>query len=338
MKRTTSVTFSTSTSKALNVQKQFDQYGFPFTLNPTVGCPLVCKFCYSPIFVAKVSTGKRKQFFENIRVKMDMPALLDKALTKYATLPQHLKRVQINETSDYYAPLVINALAKEKRDIMREILEVFQKHGANGNHWMLHILTKSNLILNHLTILTEMKHMVQIEISFTTHDEKIRQQLELFTIPTNERLKVVKALADAGLFVRIMAMPFYGTTMDLQILKDMTFSAGAQAFKNKGLNYYHWDELLAINYDDLINDRLSRNGSREDVKDLNFMINSGEVHLIQGKNPSVNLLMPLPKQNGIKLPDWSAVSKINQRLAPTNENVINCGYSGISKINWRYIV
>jgi len=237
MKRTTQISLSDNTSKALNSQKQFDQYGFPFTLNPTVGCSFACKFCYSPIFVAKIPTGKRKQFFENIRVKMDIPSLLDKELTKLSHLSQHLKRVQINETSDYYLPIVLSTLAKQNRDIMLEILEVFQKHDAAGNHWMLHILTKSNLILNHLNILTSMKHMVQIEISFTSPDENVRKKFEFFTIPTDERLKVVETLAKKGLFVRIMAMPFYGDANDMLQLKDTTFNYGALAFKNKGLNY-----------------------------------------------------------------------------------------------------
>lgn len=334
MKRTTNVTLSTSSAKALNVQKHFDQYGFPFTLNPTIGCTFGCKFCFSPIFVAKIPTGKRQQFFENVRVKMDLPTLLDKELTKYSTLPQHLKRVQINETSDYYLPIVFNALAKENRDILREMLEVFQKHDAAGNHWMLHILTKSNLILRHIDILKSMKHMVQIEISFTTPDENVRKQLEFFTIPTESRLNVVESLAKAGLFVRIMAMPFYGDENDMMQLKNTTFNVGAQAFKNKGLNYYDWDQLITLSYDDLINDRIERVVGRPDTKYLSLMIKSGETLKVA---KIVQVLMPKPKQGNEKLLDWSAITKINDRLVLTDINTIDCGYSNISKLNWNYI-
>ena len=334
MKRNTSVTLSTLSSKALNAQKQFDQYGFPFTLNPTVGCSFACKFCYSPIFVAKIPSGKRKQFFENIRVKMELPSLLDKELTKLAHLPQHLKRVQINETSDYYLPIVVKTLEKENRDIMREILEIFQKHDAAGNHWMLHILTKSNLILNHLVLLKEMKNMIQVEISFTTPDENLRKQLEFFTIPTNERLKVVEALANSGIFVRIMAMPFCGDVNDMQLLKNISFNSGAQAFKNKGLNYYDWQQLKVLSYDDLINDRIERVSGRPDTKELTLTIKSGET-LTQSKK--VNVLMPRPKEVGEKLKDWSAISKIDERLFLTEISPIDCGYSEISRVKWNYI-
>jgi hypothetical protein len=56
-------------------------------------------------------------------------------------------------------------------------------------------------------------------------------------------LELVEELAKAGLFVRVMAMPFYGEHMDLHMLKDDTFKRGAKAFKNKGLNNYSWDDL-----------------------------------------------------------------------------------------------
>jgi DNA repair photolyase len=192
MARTTSITYTSQTSNPLNTQKQFDQYGFPFTLNPTVGCSFACKYCYSPIFVAKVKTGKRKRFFENIRIKLDIPTALDKKLTALQQLPQHLKRVQINETSEYYLPRVVSGLKAMNRDIMGEILDVFAKHAANGNNWMLHILSKSNLILNHIDRFKSMREMVQIEFSFATHDDKIRKQIEFYTIPTSERLRTIE--------------------------------------------------------------------------------------------------------------------------------------------------
>lgn len=334
MSRTTNITFSDKSSKALNAQKQFDQYGFPFTLNPTVGCSFACKYCYSPIFVAKVPDQKRKQFFENIRVKLDQPVLLDRELTKLSVLPQHLKRVQINETSEYYLPRVVKELQKKNRDLMLEILEVFERRAKNGNNWMLHILTKSNLILQHINKLKDLKHMVQVEVSFATGNESIRKQLEFFTIPINERLKIVEQLSKNDIFVRIMAMPFYDDDNGMLDLKNRAFSAGAKAFKNKELNYYDWDQLKSLSYDDLINDRIVRASGRPDYKNLNLMINSGETNL---GGSTFNVLMPKPKQKGEKKKDWSAVSLIQERLVPTDMNEINCGYNLISKLNWDYI-
>jgi DNA repair photolyase len=180
--------------------------------------------------------------------------------------------------------------------------------------------------------------MVQIEVSFATHDETVRKQLEFYTHSIAARLKIIEKLAKEDIFVRTMAMPFYGNSKDLDILKTLTFNAGAQAFKHKGLNYYNWKQLKNLTYDDLINDRISRVHGRPDRKNLNYIIKSGETNLIKGKSKSVNLLMPISKARGTKSLDWAVHSQFNNRLQSKTVDKIDCGYSMISKINWGYIV
>ncbi|MBL0176873.1 MAG: hypothetical protein IPP94_16700 [Ignavibacteria bacterium] len=53
MKRNISIIQRSTSSKPLNSQYPIGQYDFPFTFNPTIGCTFGCKYCYSPIFVAK---------------------------------------------------------------------------------------------------------------------------------------------------------------------------------------------------------------------------------------------------------------------------------------------
>ena len=119
-----------------------------------------------------------------------------------------------------------------------EILNIFHRHWDNDNRWMLHILTKSHLILNHLDKLKDMKHMVQVEISFSTPYENQLRSLELYTPSIKKRLDTIERLSNEGIFVRVMAMPFFGDRDDLLQLKLDTFNSGAKALKNKGLNYY----------------------------------------------------------------------------------------------------
>ena len=90
---------------ALNAQtpSSIYPYGFPFTLNPTMGCSFSCKFCYSPLTYRKnFARSNRTHFFNESTIKLDIAESLNKDLSKLTSLPQHLKRVQINETSDYY--------------------------------------------------------------------------------------------------------------------------------------------------------------------------------------------------------------------------------------------
>src|SRR5574338_1349479 len=190
------VSVKTGSVNALNAQSPSSIYptGFPLTLNPTTGCSFGCKFCYSPNTpVGRV--GRNYHFFNESVIKINIAKYLDKDLKRLSSLPQHLKRVQINETSDYYLIEVLKELGRQNRDVMLEILEVFQNHWINGNKWMLHILTKSYLIERHIDKLKEMKEMIQVEMSFSTPYENQRRDLELYTPPIPRRIKTIEKLS-----------------------------------------------------------------------------------------------------------------------------------------------
>ncbi len=333
MSRNTIVTFRPGASSALSVQTSgIYPYGFPFTLNPTMGCFLCCKFCYSPISVCKLIKGNRGGFFEEVTVRLGVPALLDKELTKYSVLPQHLKRVQINEHSDYYLPQLFTEIRNQNQpDILLEILDIFQRHWNNGNKWMLHILTKSHLILKHLDKLKQMNEMVQVEISFSTEDENKLRSLEIYTPTIKKRLDTIEKLSKEGIFVRVMAMPFYGNSNDLGILKQITFNRGAVAIKNKALNYFNWQNVVNLSEADLINGNRVRTGGMHNTP-INVALNikSGEPFLISGNTKPVQVLMPNHKS-------WNALTLLSQRLSLVQLDMIDCGYSQLNKVNWNYI-
>ena len=330
--RKLNIEFRENDSPPFNPQFPLDQYGHPFTLNPTIGCYFTCKYCYAPIFTAKVKHQKRKQFFENVAVQLNMAEKLDKQLDNLKILPQHLKRVQINESNEYYLPQVMNELKKQyNRDVMLEILEIFEKHWNSGNKWMLHILSKSHLILNHLEQLKNMRHMVQIEISISSIDEKLIRSLEFFTPTIKKRMETIQELSKNGIFVRTMAMPFFGNRKDVEAIKTQSFNYGAQGFKNKRLNYFEWKQLQSLNYNDLINDKVLRVKGRPDmmIEDLNEK--SGETVLYNGK----------PKIMKVKLPhesSWDTYTKLNEKLSYQSHQIIDCGYSQLNNVDWEYIV
>jgi len=106
IKRKLNIEFRESNSPPLNPQFPIGQDDHPFTLNPIIGCYFTCKYCYSPIFTAKVKNQKRKKFFENVAVQLNMAKRLDKQLNNLKVLPQYLKRFQINESNEYYLLLL----------------------------------------------------------------------------------------------------------------------------------------------------------------------------------------------------------------------------------------
>ncbi len=338
--RTTKIRLQRKSSYALHHQVKLGQYDFPFTLNPTTGCFFGCTYCYSPWVVYERKRDRKKRFFETIHVKLDKPQRLAKELTRYSKLPQNMKRVQINETSEYYLPQLLKHLDDNRRpDLMLDILDEFESAWQNGNKWMLHILTKSHLILNHIEKLKAMKHMVQIEVSFATMDEKVRRRIEFFTTSIDKRLDLVESLAKAGLFVRIMAMPFYGESNDLQALKDETFRRGAKAFKNKGLNYYKWADLdVPRTFEEFIKERIPRSTRRTDTKNESFIIKSGEQVLINGEPQEISVRFPRVDKQFRAKKNWSAMSKFKQRSSIKKMNVIDCGYRDCNSVDWGYII
>lgn len=342
MKRKIPVTLNDKSSYALRPQVKLGQYDFPFTLNPIVGCFMGCKYCFSPSVVYGYQPNRRELFFTNAIVKLDKAEHLDKELTKYRCLPQCMKRVQVNEVSEYYQPQVISELRTKKHpDLMKKILEVFKKHWDNGNHWMIHILTKSHLILNHLDILKDMKEMVQVEISFATHDNRLSRSLEYFTPTISRRLDVVETLSKAGIFVRIMAMPFYGNQSDLLKLKTETFKRGAQAFKNKGLNYFKsWNELRKpMPFDKFLTANISTGAGRVDKKNNLFIIQSGEYARTQKNYFSVRtVLVPKMDKNFKAIENWGAITFMEQRFEKRRMKVIDSGYKSCNTIDWGYII
>lgn len=170
---------------------------------------------------------------------------LDLELDKYQNLPQHLKRVQVNVASEGYLPDVMIKTKKElKRDIMAEILDTFKRHWEEGNCWMVHLITKSHMVLKHLNIIENMRNQVQLELTITTLNEERKKILEKYAPSVKRRLDIIRKFSDAGIFVRIMCMPLIGTREEAEELRQICFDTGARAFKHKGVNYFDENALL----------------------------------------------------------------------------------------------
>jgi DNA repair photolyase len=94
---------------ALTPQKKIDQYNLPFTLNATIGCLFGCIYCYTQGFPFSCHTD----FGEEVEVKTWLPEKLNLELDKYRYLPQHIKRIQINPSTEGYLPGVVIKMKKD---------------------------------------------------------------------------------------------------------------------------------------------------------------------------------------------------------------------------------
>lgn len=284
--------------KALEPHHNISVNTFPFTLNPTIGCFYNCKYCYLQVVPYSYNVVPNQ-----VSIKQWLPEVLEQELNskKYKNLPQYHKRVQINESCDSYHPIVMN-----NYDIMKDILLIFKKHPD----WMLHILTKSNMILKHKDILTEMRNQVQVEITITTLNEEKARQLEGTAPNVSKRLDILEQLSKENIFTRVMCMPFIGDKNELMVIKDKVISLGVKGFKHKSLNYFDEKKLISENIVEQVKDR-------HDTSMCLF--NSGE---------------KLYKETSILAPTTKAFSKFENKLVKFE----NWGYSLINNLNWEYIL
>ena len=314
IKKMTRIQIHTRKGHALTHQKKIDQHNLPFTLEATIGCLFGCRYCYTQTF----PFNQHAEFGKEVKVKVWLPEKLDHELNKYRHLPQYLKRVQINPSTEGYLPQVIVEMKKKyARDLMAEILQVFKNHKDNGNFWMIHLVTKSHMILRHLELLSSMRDQLQVELTITTLDEAARKLIEGKAPSVKRRLEVIRALSDAGIFVRVMCMPFLGNQDEARRLRDGTFRYGARAFKHKSMNY--WDENA------LLKGNLVRAKGRKDYAYQNLLVKSGEPYLLNGKPKIITLPMPIKDKNF-------------NYLFPKSVMAENHGYADVNSVNWTYLM
>ena len=299
--------------RALLPQKKIDVNDFPFTLNTTIGCLFECAYCY----LQNAPFNLHTDFGKEIKVKTWIPEKLNKDLEKHKGLPQHLKRVQVNPATEGYLPQGIKKIEDELgRDIMREVLDIFRQHWDNGNKWMIHLVTKSQLVLRHLDLFATMADQFQLELTLTTLDEERARTLEGTAPTVAKRLDVIKQFSAADIFVRVMCMPFIGTEDEAKYLRDECFKLGARGFKHKALNYFDETEMLKGN--------LVGGGGKRDVGYKNLLVKSGEPVLDKaGQTQSKTVSIPDKK--------WKVFSD-------ETRTIVNSGYSELNTLDWGYIV
>jgi len=314
---------------ALTPQKKIDLFNFPFTLNMNIGCLYACRYCY----LQGYPFSRFAEFGQEVKVKLWIPEKLDQELIKYRDLPQHFKRVQVNPATEGLHPKVLKYTRDNcNRDLVRETLEVFQRHWNAGNHWMVHFVTKSNSVTDYVDLLAELRHMVQVEITIITANQQLSRQVEPYAPSVNVRLRAVETLSKAGIFVRIMAMPFMTTFSaeeqihdDLAALKDHCFNRGAVAFKNKGLNYFDESDVQ-------VGEAKHRKG-QENKYFEDLIIKSGEPVLDKNGAPQTRRVL-MPRQANWH--NWAGRSW-QDRMEARDQVVVDCGYGRMNEMNWGYI-
>ena len=150
-----------------------------YSVNPYVGCPHACRYCYASFM--KRFTGHTEEWGTFMDVK-EWPAI--KNPKKYAG-----QKVIIGTVTDGYNPL------EETYGKTRQILLELKDSGAD-----ILICTKSDLVLRDLDLLKEMNRNNRLTVSWSvnTLDESFKNDMDA-AVSIGRRLAAMKQVYDAGI-------------------------------------------------------------------------------------------------------------------------------------------
>ena len=157
-----------------------------YVINPYVGCPHGCKYCYASFM--KRFTGHKEEWGTFIDIK--------KCDKKINTKKLENKNVFLSSVTDCYNKY------EEKYQITRNILKELINVNCNVN-----ISTKSKLILRDLDILKQMKNLT-VSISINTLDENFKDDMDNAS-SINERLDTLKQLHNSGIYTVLFMSPIF---------------------------------------------------------------------------------------------------------------------------------
>ncbi len=191
--------------------------GMSYSMNPYQGCEHGCIYCYARNTHTFWGYSSGIDFEQKILVKKDAPRLLEEKIRSKSWKPLP---IMFSGNTDCYQP------AEKQFKLTRRMLEVLLKwkHPAG-------IITKSSLILRDMDLLEALSkdRLIQVAVSITSLNEKLRRKLEPRAASGIKRLKVVEKLSSRGIPVKVLLAPIIPSLNDNEINIMAREAAGAGA-------------------------------------------------------------------------------------------------------------
>ncbi|HEY4251369.1 MAG TPA: PA0069 family radical SAM protein [Roseomonas sp.] len=179
--------------------------GFDRSINPYRGCEHGCVYCYARPSHAYLGYSPGLDFETRLMFKPELATLLEKELRKpgYTARP-----VALGANTDPYQPV------ERTLQLTRRVLEVLERFGHPVT-----IVTKSAGVLRDLDILARLakRNLVHVCLSVTTLDPKLARAMEPRAATPARRLAAIRALADAGVPVGVLAAPMIPSLNDVEL-------------------------------------------------------------------------------------------------------------------------
>lgn len=162
-------------------------FGLRYNLNLYRGCQHGCIYCDSR------STCYGIQNFTNIEVKENALQLLEKEIRS----KRRKGTIGFGSMNDPYMPL------EKEHGLTRKALEIVAQ-----NRFPVHLITKSNLVLRDIDVLTRISSVyAAISITITTPDDALSQIIEPGAPVSSERFRAISELSKAGIYCGVTFMP-----------------------------------------------------------------------------------------------------------------------------------
>lgn len=193
--------------------------GFDRSINPYRGCEHGCIYCFARPGHGYLGLSAGLDFETRLVARPAAPEVLARELARKSYRPAP---IALGTNTDPYQPI------EARYRIMRGLLRVL----SDWNH-PLTIVTKGALIARDLDLLADMaaRRLVQVGISVTTLDRDLSRRLEPRAPGPDRRLATIRALAAAGIPVRVMVAPLIPvlTEAELERILAAAREAGASA-------------------------------------------------------------------------------------------------------------
>lgn len=171
------------------VQRLVTQTKIPiarYVVNPYIGCGHGCRYCYAQFIGPFKHT--RGVWGRDVYVKINALEVFERELYKVKG------KILFSSVCDPYQP--IERKYELTRNLLKKALEHFRA---------VRILTKSALVVRDLDLLKNAD--VNVTITITTDDDRVRRILEPNAAPIEQRLEAVKKLQEAGVQVSVFVGP-----------------------------------------------------------------------------------------------------------------------------------
>ncbi|MBN1190058.1 MAG: radical SAM protein [Dehalococcoidales bacterium] len=161
---------------------------FDYVVNPYTGCQHACTYCYARYM--KRFSGHKEPWGTFVDVKVNAPELLQKEIAR-----KPAGRVWISGVCDPYQPL------ERRYNLTGRCLDILAR-----NKWQITVQTRSPLVLRDLEIFRNAAGL-EIGLSITTADDRVRRIFEPSAPPIPERLMALCELHRSGIRTFVMIAP-----------------------------------------------------------------------------------------------------------------------------------